>query len=160
MRMDFDPEIHSCPKVTGCYIWTKIKALNGRDPPGSTCPWRHSHHNASTIGYTQKTIFDTRVSGESRRPAIDSRNPPIKRLPPASPGSPGAVAPTPSLARRPLHKSRNCHCEGVEDDRSNLISLIALIRDCFAEFTLSEAKGLNDRMRQLCKGLLCEGEKR
>ena len=56
-----------------------------------------------------------------------------------------------------MHKSRNCHCEGVpssltlirtgSDDRSNLISLIAFGRDCFAEFTLSEAKGLNGGCR-------------
>jgi hypothetical protein len=36
-----------------------------------------------------------------------------------------------------LHKPRNCHCEGVEDDRSNLISLIALGRDCFASLAMT-----------------------
>jgi len=58
------------------------------------------------------------------------------------------------LPGRALRKSHNCHCEGVEDDRSNLIPLIALGRDCFAEFTPSEAKGLNDMVRRLRKGLL------
>jgi hypothetical protein len=52
------------------------------------------------------------------------------------------------LPERALHKSRNCHCEGIpssltlirtgSDDRSNLISLIALIRDCFAELAMTE----------------------
>jgi hypothetical protein len=36
------------------------------------------------------------------------------------------------------------------------ISLISKKRDCFAEFTLSEAKGLNDSVGQLCKGLLAK----
>ena len=42
-----------------------------------------------------------------------------------------------SLARKPLHNSRNCHCEGVEDDRSNLISLITFGRDRFAELAMT-----------------------
>jgi hypothetical protein len=53
----------------------------------------------------------------------------------------------PIMPRRALHKSSNCHCEGVpssltlirtgSDDRSNLISLIALGRDCFAELAMT-----------------------
>jgi hypothetical protein len=47
------------------------------------------------------------------------------------------VNPLSPLQRRPLHKSSNCHCEGVKDDRSNLISLIALGRDCFASLAMT-----------------------